>query len=50
MRVPEHRDLSDDERRRAVESLRTVGGLYDFVAAFVEHDRSRPERVESGHA
>lgn len=29
-------------RARAVESLRTVGGIYDLVAAYVERDLSMP--------
>jgi hypothetical protein len=40
VRVP--RDLTEDERRLAVASLRTVGGIYDHVADFVERDHSAP--------
>lgn len=40
MRPP--RDLTPHERAAAVASLRTVGGIYDHVAAIVEADVSRP--------
>lgn len=40
MRPP--RDLTPDERAAAAASLRTVGGVYDYVAAIVEVDDSRP--------
>lgn len=40
MRPP--RDLTPDERAAAVASLRTIGGVYDYIAAIVEADDSRP--------
>lgn len=49
MRVPARRALTEDERAAAVASLRTVRGIYDHVADFVEHDRSEPGALESAH-
>lgn len=40
--MSERRDLTADERAAAAARLRTVGGLYDYIAAFVERDDSRP--------
>lgn len=34
--------MSPEEVRRAVESLRAVGGVYEYVAACVEYD-NQPE-------
>lgn len=41
MRPP--RDLSDEERAAACASLRTVGGVYEHIAEYVERDSTRPE-------
>jgi hypothetical protein len=39
-----------DERAAAVSKLRAVGGVYDYVADFVERDRLEPPPgVESRH-
>lgn len=44
MRKP--RPITEAERRAAVQSLQTVGGIYDHVALFVEHDRTSPDSGE----
>ena len=46
MRPP--RDLTPDERAAACASLRTVGGIYDHVANYVERDTSRPASAPPG--
>ena len=46
MRQP--RTLTVEERAKAVRSLRTVGGIYDHIALYVEHDLSEPSSPDSG--
>ena len=31
--------LTDEQRARAVASLRSVGGVYDYIALFIEHEQ-----------
>lgn len=46
MKLP--RTLTASERAEAVRSLRTVGGIYDHIALYVEHDHSEPTSPDSG--
>lgn len=47
MRLPAH-PVTTEQRAAAVARLRTIGGIYDHIALYVEHDHTTPALAENG--